>query len=381
MTFSLTDITSNTVDESPVEKHKLFKGRVPQWLDKCFIAGGALTSHFTKQPINDWDIYPKSQEACDDIVREFFNEGFCVHMSSRAITFLSRYIEDEKYQVMLFDTFPTAQSIYDRFDFTINMAAYDCDSQKIDMHPEFLTDLASRSLKFNTSTLFPYTSLQRVMKYKERGFGITQPQLFSVLMACQNMPLKSWDDLKTQMGGIYGELLEVPDDTPYSFEAALEAIHTFKEGKILADAPTSYTQAAVRYRKDPFVVIAGLGDTKQHAICIDDEWDYTTIIPDTAFVMNIVDVAPKLYYFSAKPVEVQTKYVNTSHYNRMFTRLQDAVPNYKAEGVIVELDHTECTVPDGVYWSVSQGKLMVSINSGAVQRLHDVSGGTLVVRG
>jgi len=52
------------------------------------IAGGALTSIFTGQPINDVDLYFKSRDAFEAAVRDAYDEGlWCVAATKRSVTF------------------------------------------------------------------------------------------------------------------------------------------------------------------------------------------------------------------------------------------------------------------------------------------------------
>lgn len=193
-----------------------------------FVAGGAITSLHTNSPINDYDIYPKSEEAREALIEYFFDYLylFCSFVSSRAITFSDK--EGGKYQIMTFDTFETPQKIFDMFDFTISMGAFDFETEKFILHDQFLVHNSQRFLKFNHNTKYPYASAARVDKFKKRGYTIGKAEFFKILLACQRCPINSWVDLKEQFGGIYGEVLEIPEGVEFSFMSALDAISNLK---------------------------------------------------------------------------------------------------------------------------------------------------------
>lgn len=197
-------------------------------LKNCFVAGGAITSTYTNKPVNDIDIYPKSWRALEDAIYWAFECGlWCAHASNRAITFAGQN-GTPNVQIMTFDEFPTAESIFAAFDFTVCMGAYDLDEKKFVLHSKFLEHCAQRFLCFNAGTRFPYASAWRVRKYEEKGFTIGKMEFHKILMACAEKPIQSWNDLKEQIGGVYGEAFDVPSDEPFSIAAAHKAMATVR---------------------------------------------------------------------------------------------------------------------------------------------------------
>jgi hypothetical protein len=190
-------------------------------LKGCHVAGGALTSLFTRNPINDFDIYPKSRK---DLVRAiewaYDNKWNPVNKSNRAITFtengVSSFEEPSVLQIMTFDSYPTHKDIFKYFDFTICMGALDLDTKKLHLHKDFLKHNSQRVLVFNDKTKYPYASARRVDKYKERGYTIGRFEQMKILMACASKKIKSWHDFKEQMGGIYGKILEIPEGKKFN---------------------------------------------------------------------------------------------------------------------------------------------------------------------
>jgi len=188
----------------------------------AFIAGGALTSVFTGQAINDVDLYFKSREAFIAAVRAAYGDGlWCVAASDRAITF-SR--GNDVIQLMHFDFFETAEAVFDAFDFTVCMAAYDLDTEAFAFHPEFFKHASQRHLSFHSGTRYPFGSLLRTIKYRERGYKFGKGDLLRIALCCHQVPLESWDDLAAAIGGQYGERVALDTDQPFSIAAAIDLL-------------------------------------------------------------------------------------------------------------------------------------------------------------
>lgn len=200
------------------------------WHKGGFVAGGAITSVFTAQPINDADIYFKSRAAFEYAVYQAYEDGlWCVDSSKRAVTFSDGgRIE----QLMHFDFFPTAQDIFRAFDFTINMAALDLDSGEFTFHDDFLKHNSQRFLRFNKGTRYPLASATRVLKYQQRGYTIGKGDILKIALACRGVKIESWDDLKDQIGGAYGNKVVLDgSDKEFSLSAAIDALTVDDGGK------------------------------------------------------------------------------------------------------------------------------------------------------
>lgn len=212
-------------------------------LTGCYIAGGAIHSLVTKTEINDYDIYPKSLNDFGNILYTLNdNSCFVVNISDRAITFKSNTEKKDSgermiVQVMFFDWFETSDKIFDKFDFTICMAAYDCDSMKYEFHPDFYPDIASKSLRFNNNTQYPISSLIRTQKYKKKGYHFGKSESLKLALAIANNGLPtSWKELESQIGGTYGRQIELDTkDLPYSYENAIEILNDFEFNTKLPD--------------------------------------------------------------------------------------------------------------------------------------------------
>jgi hypothetical protein len=188
----------------------------------AFLAGGALNSVFTKRPIADFDLYFRSEKAFQRACVQAFEDGYwCCHASPRSVTLSD---SGTIYQFMHFDYFDTAEKIFDAFDFTICMAAWDIDTKDFVFHKDFLVDCASRTIRFHRKTRFPIISALRVLKYQERGYTIDRQNMLALALTVADLKLQSWEDLEAQIGGIYGNKISVVRDGDFSVDKVIDSL-------------------------------------------------------------------------------------------------------------------------------------------------------------
>lgn len=201
-----------------------------------FVAGGAVTSVFTNQPINDVDVYFKNREHFEGAIESAYEDGYwCADVSKRSVTFKDG---DRVIQYMHFDFFPTADDIFAAFDFTVCMGAFDYHADELVLHPDFLKHNSQRFLRFNPGTNFPLASATRVLKYQSRGYTIGKGDILKIAMACRKVKIDSWADLKDQIGGAYGYKVELEGaDQPFSLDAAIAALSVGEDELNTTDAP------------------------------------------------------------------------------------------------------------------------------------------------
>lgn len=211
---------------------RLPKNPDPFGLKGCYIAGGSILSIATKSDINDYDIYPKNAKGFEDVIHILHDSNcFVVNISDRAITFKSndeKNDNDERMiiQVMTYDYFENAEKIFENFDFTVCMGAFDCDSKEYNFHNDFYPDIATKTLRFNHKTRYPLNSLLRVNKYRQKGFFISKPEYTKMALTIANtgMP-NSWEELEAQIGGSYGREIELArKDQEFNFDNAIEIL-------------------------------------------------------------------------------------------------------------------------------------------------------------
>lgn len=199
----------------------------------AFIAGGALTSAFTNNHINDVDMYFKSEELFKQAIEHAYDDTlWCVAATDRAVTFVK---DDNVIQLMHFDFFETPSAVFDAFDYTVCMAAYDVDAKEFVFHEDFMKHAAQRKLSFHSGTRYPYNSLLRVLKYQQRGYTINKADLLRIGLSCQRVPVASWEDLADAIGGQYGEKALLETETPFSLDAAIELFQNTEEFIVVKD--------------------------------------------------------------------------------------------------------------------------------------------------
>lgn len=205
------------------QKSKLLSG-VYFGAPGIYLAGGALNSVFTDRKIADWDVYFNSEARFRESVEMAFEDGFwCTHASHRSVSFSDG---GRSVQFMHFEFFDDAATIFDAFDFTVCMAAYDFGLGDFVLHDDFLTDCAARKLRFHGGTRFPIISALRVLKYQDRGYTIAREELLRLALACAAVDLRSWDDLEHQIGGIYGDRIKVVREGEFNAAKVISAIGT-----------------------------------------------------------------------------------------------------------------------------------------------------------
>ncbi|MGL5014698.1 MAG: hypothetical protein ACRC6V_10465 [Bacteroidales bacterium] len=202
------------------------------------LAGGALTSMFSGQPVNDLDMYFSSPKALSEFLD--WNELFIQSATDKALTCTIRTAQYSSVtiQCIYFDYFEKAEDIFESFDFSVNMAAYDFDSGEFVFHPEFFKDLAMKKLVFNPKTCFPIVSMMRTQKYIKRGYTISNKDFRKIILEINKLDLSSKGNFIKQIGGMYSnvalvELLFWPEDREFDIDEAMEIV-----SKAMETAPT-----------------------------------------------------------------------------------------------------------------------------------------------
>jgi hypothetical protein len=166
------------------------------------VAGGAITSIFTNKEINDIDIYFRSKQDLSDFLYNEMRSNWVIAHTDKAFLFKHN---GKKLQAIYFRYFETANDIFNTFDYTVCMGAYDFKSEEFILHEDFLRHNASKILKFNSNTSYPIVSALRISKYLNKGYYISKPEYLRVMLTIANTHITTYEELKAQMGGMYGE--------------------------------------------------------------------------------------------------------------------------------------------------------------------------------
>jgi hypothetical protein len=193
---------------------------------KGIVAGGTLTSLFCNREINDIDLYFRSSELAIKFFEEIWEDSRWVVSHTKKATQL--VYDDVNVQVIHFDYFDSAKDIFNTFDFSVCMAAYDFGSEEFILHDDFLKHNSQRGLHFNRKTAYPIVSMLRVQKYEDKGYKISKPEFIRIVMTCMNLDINTYEELKDHLGGMYGvnydKLFEDIQDEEFDLEKAIDLI-------------------------------------------------------------------------------------------------------------------------------------------------------------
>ncbi|WP_137743362.1 hypothetical protein [Robertmurraya siralis] len=193
---------------------------------KVYIAGGTITSLFTNNEINDIDIYFRDEDSIINFLREIWENGRYVVSNTKKATQI--LYENINIQTIHFNYFDSPKEIFDTFDFTVCMGAFDFATEQFVFHPDFLKHNSQRILKFNSETAFPIVSLLRVQKYENKGYKISKPEFIRIALTCMDLDINTYDELKEQLGGMYGvnldKLFEDVEEEEFNLPDAIDKI-------------------------------------------------------------------------------------------------------------------------------------------------------------
>ena len=202
----------------------------------CYVAGGYWTSVFTNTEVNDIDVYFRSKESLEWCLKSAFSEAEvydvpeefedlvnitsyglrCIGYTDKSIMFTMKN-SGQQVQLIHNKFYESAEDIFNTFDYTINMCAYDLKKDLIIMDDRFPIDVMARRLVVNTNTSFPIISQLRIDKYKQRGYSINRKEFLKLSIAVARLELKTWDQAIKQLAGMYGWCIDDLFDTTKEF--------------------------------------------------------------------------------------------------------------------------------------------------------------------
>lgn len=168
----------------------------------AIVAGGSITSIFSNREINDVDVYFRNKEDLYGFLCEVGKDKFILAKTEKALLFI---YDELKVQTIFFRYFDTIEQLFNTFDFTVCMGAYDFATEEFILHKDFLKHNSQRILKFNPETAYPIISEMRVQKYVDKGYYISRTERVKILLTICDLEIDSYDTLKEQCGGMYGE--------------------------------------------------------------------------------------------------------------------------------------------------------------------------------
>lgn len=217
--------------EYQFEKNKLYDFIGKSMVTKlkglnCFIAGGTITSLFSGAKINDIDVYFRDEKSCIKFVEDSWEDQDRINILTKKSVLMK--MDELDVQLIHFKYFKNAQEIFDTFDFTVCMGAFDFETEQFVLHDEFMKHNSQRILKFNKNTAFPIVSLLRVQKYSKKFYSISKPEFLRIALKCMDLDIKNVEELKDQLGGMYGinydKIINFDEGEEFSLEKVIDKI-------------------------------------------------------------------------------------------------------------------------------------------------------------
>ena len=311
----------------------------------CYVAGGFWTSVFTAKEINDVDIYFRDIKSLrafvanlmgnleDEYNRQEFPshlddlEHFdwylpvhCVGYTDKSVIFKLK--GGLTLQCIHTKFYQSAQEIFDTFDYTINMCAYDMKEDLLVMDDNFLTDLSARRLTVNPKTSFPIISQLRIDKYKQRGYSINRKEFLKLSCAVAALNLTSWEEAISQLAGMYGWCIDKVFDKEKPF-SMLELIEQMDKLEYNDQAITPVSTG------DYFIIMD----------YIEEHHPSSEQLPKVTYYKKVVPVSEGKFSSWYKNSFIYETGEVVSDKNRgvfLFKELQDAV-NYSSGQVVIAL--------------------------------------------
>lgn len=171
------------------------------------LCGGAITSIFSGQKINDLDFYMRDINRLEK-VKEFFKKYFSYDVepfqSINAITYRRKSESSRKiYGVQLITKFHgSPNDIHQWFDFTVVQGTYDFTTQKFYLGDRFLQDIARKRLVYCGKTYYPICAMYRTKKYMARGYTCPGSTIMHIALSIVRLDIKTYKELKEQLMGI-----------------------------------------------------------------------------------------------------------------------------------------------------------------------------------
>jgi len=203
----------------------------------AIIAGGAITSLFCNREVNDVDVYFRSvsdfQLLIELLEHEYEYSLFGHNITNKSVLFRDNGTGQDV-QVIVYKFFPTVEDIFNDFDFTCNMGAFEFSTEQFVFHDDFMKHNSQKYLEFNEKTAYPIISAIRVQKYTDKGYKISKPQFLKIMLTVAGVGIDSWEKLKDHVGGMYGLNLDkiFPESEEFSLDKAISILHEIEASAV-----------------------------------------------------------------------------------------------------------------------------------------------------
>jgi hypothetical protein len=167
---------------------KLLKQELGSVSYNYWLAGGAITSHLTDSPINDFDFYSNDPK---QFIQDLKLITPVVNKNPYSYDFM---LDGNKLQVTDYPYRDPIRTLYN-YDYTICCIAFD--GNNIYYAEEFWDDIHSKTLQFRKNNIHPLTAFERLIKYAKRGFNPTAETMLRVAKDLSQRYGYAWDKITT----------------------------------------------------------------------------------------------------------------------------------------------------------------------------------------
>lgn len=144
-----------------------------------WVAGGALRTMFCPtEAVSDYDLFFRSKAHMNVVRNRLEDDGFrCVFACPKGELFTYKW-RSVKVQLIAKRFYSSARDLIESFDFTVCQAAFD--GRSVTLTKEMIKSVKTKKLYVNTIT-YPVASLNRMMKYKEKGYFVGEDVLREIV--------------------------------------------------------------------------------------------------------------------------------------------------------------------------------------------------------
>lgn len=217
------------------------------------ITGGCIASMLLDEPINDFDVYMRTEEAAYLLAKYYCNmapPGVEPEPTENRITIklpngrgIRKRSPQGKYQVAYIS--PLAITLTDKIQFTVRFfgspseihqnydflhckAYWESRDRRLVIHSKVRRAIEKKKLIY-VGSAYPVASVVRTKKFVKRGWKMDAGQLIKMSLQISDLDLSDKEQLKEQLVGMYAEdLTKVVEDTKVDENGQVDRASLFK---------------------------------------------------------------------------------------------------------------------------------------------------------
>lgn len=191
------------------------------------VAGGAIASLIQDEEPHDYDIYFRTDECLDEVIRYYLNStaipDYIREKVNKGEPFFYKFYEDKDeyeslkdYSVLCYSSsaitlkggiqlvtciYGEPEQVSDSFDYLHSQGVYDYKADKVIITPE-IVDAIKRKRLIYTGSRYPIASIIRMRKFIRRGYYINSGQILKIALDINKLDLRDIKVLKRQLIGV-----------------------------------------------------------------------------------------------------------------------------------------------------------------------------------